>query len=269
MASRLSEQELEQMGALVREIQGEGSTWRFDGSEITLWDNKIRNIIRRVYPPEEQAQVVAELDKATNYRRTIPVRRHGQPDRSAEIFQQEFRANLPRLAAYAQALHSALGVRALSNSDPGSVELIPFLRIFTVHDGPTGARSKLEDFIRALGAEPVTAENEPSKGRQVSEKVDSVLSTCHYAVALATKARGSRQDGRTLARANVANELPRVRKILGGRWMVVLQHGVELPSNEAGFVYERFSPQSMDQVFSALVRELRGHGILSLRTPNS
>ena len=100
------------------------------------------------------------------------------------------------MAAYAQGLLGDLVARALTDSDPTSVELIPSLRIFIVHDGQTSARSKLESFIRALGAEPVIAENEASKGRPVSEKVDAVLGSCHYAVALATKSRAGQQDGR-------------------------------------------------------------------------
>lgn len=143
------------------------------------------------------------------------------------------------------------------------------LRIFIAHDGDTGARGKLEDFIRDLGAQPVVAEGEPTKGRGISEKVDTVIRSCHYAVVIATCANASTQNGRLMARGNVINELPRIRELLGNCRMVALEHGVELPSNESASIYENFSPQSMDSVFSALVRELRGHGLLKVGAPDA
>jgi predicted nucleotide-binding protein len=265
MATRPNYPGVDQADELVSGIRNFGPAWRFDGEPYLLWEQQFKNLIRRAYPSEYDERL-AEFEKILDYRRTIPVQVFGEPDRSSEVFQIDFQANRPRVVAYAKALRDDLVARtSLPTSESDKVEDMPLLRIFIVHDGPTGARSKLEDFIRALGAEPVTAENEPSKGRTVSDKVDAVLDTCHYAIALATKARGSKQDGRILARGNVTNELPRVRKALGDRWMVVLEHGVELPSNESGFVHERFWPQSMDQVFMALVRELRGHRIITLQ----
>lgn len=146
-----------------------------------------------------------------------------------------------------------------------TVVLLATLRIFVVHDGKTPARDKLADFIRALGAEAVIAESEATKGRGISEKVDAVISSCHYAVAIATKAKAAQQDGKIVARTNVVNELPRIRQAMGNRWMLALETGVALPSNEAASIHESFVPQSMDGVFTALVRELEGHGILTLR----
>jgi len=141
----------------------------------------------------------------------------------------------------------------------------PVVRIFIVHDGDTAARTKLANFIRALGAEPVIAENEATKGRGISEKVDALLSTCHYAVAIATKQRASTQDGKVMARQNVVDELPRIRQELGNRWMIALENGVGLPTNESASIHEGFVAQSMDRVFEALIRELQGHGMLTLR----
>ena len=267
MARGPNELNLDEIGGLLREIQTEGPIWRFDGSEIALWLMRIRDLIRRSYPVEEQAQRLTELDNVSDYRRTIPVRSPGKPDRSNGVAQQEFQQNLPRLKAYSQALLSDLTASSSSPQRRRSVELIPILRIFVVHDGATSARRKLEEFIRALGALPVTAEDEPSKGRSISEKVDAVIGTCQDAVVLATKPRGSRQNGETLARANVINELPRVRSALGPRWMVALEPGIKLPSNESNIIFEKCSSQSMDQIFLALVRELRGHNILILQ-PN-
>ena len=104
-------------------------------------------------------------------------------------------------------------------------------------------------------------------GQSISEKVNEVIRSCHYAVVIATRARAGTQGKELMARGNVINELPRIRTSLENRLMVALEHDVELPSNEAAFIYERFSPQSMDGVFLKLVRELRGHNLLKVGAP--
>lgn len=211
------------------------------------WEDKARALIRRVYgagsPQEKDWYIRIDFDS------DLPDGRWS------------FAGMLPHARGFLEAVIQDLEVKA-GAEQTRKVRPSGPLRIFLVHDGPTGARAKLQDFIRALDAEPVIAEDTPSKGRTVSAKVDAVISGCDYAVALATKARASKQDGRHLARGNVTNELPRVRQAMGDRWMVLLEHGVQLPSNEGEYVHERFSPQSMDQAFLALVRELRGHGFL-------
>lgn len=180
------------------------------------------------------------------------------------------RAYLDNLKAYETSLKSIIhGLELKMKKEQLEMPtLVGNLRIFIAHDGKTGARSKLEDFIRALGAEPVVVDDEAHMGRIISEKVDGEISSCHYAVALATRARASTQDDQPMARGNVINEIPRIRTSLGDRWMVALERGVNLPSNESGFIYENFAPQSMDGVFSALIRELRGHGLLKVGVAN-
>ncbi|MBI2965214.1 MAG: nucleotide-binding protein [Chloroflexi bacterium] len=139
------------------------------------------------------------------------------------------------------------------------------LRIFIAHGGDTAARRRLADFIRALGAEPILTDREASVGRSVSAQVDAVMRSCHFGIALATVSRAATQDGRRIARGNVVNEIPRMRSVFGNRWMLMLQVGVDLPSNESEFVYERFSNASMENAFAKLVSELRAHRMLETR----
>ena len=165
MAHRLS-QEITEADALVSDIRNVGPSWRFDGEPYSLWEQHFKNLIRRAYPSGEREERLNEFAEKCDYLRTTPVYDPRGPDDTSEISSADFRRNLPRLVTYAEALRDDLVARtSLPTLERDMVEDMPSLRIFIVHDGPTGARSKLEDYIRALGAEPVTAENEPSKGR--------------------------------------------------------------------------------------------------------
>lgn len=222
----------------------------FENDEFPLWRDKVRDLIG------------LRLGETSEEFKRFRGPMSGSLSRDPAVRQRDY---FRRVSAYETQLNSIIQRLELklqptsdvpTDEDPGeasTVKLIRIVRIFIAHDGKTQARRKLEDFIRALGGEPIIAESEPTKGRSITEKVDSTIDSCQYAVAIATRANSGKQDGKLLARSNVVNELPRIRDVLGDRWMIALEHGVELPSNESATTFERFSPQSMDTVFTALL----------------
>ena len=63
---------------------------------------------------------------------------------------------------------------------------------------------------------------------------------------------------------NVAEELGRCRIKFPDKTILLLQSGVELPSNDSGIIYEHFTPQSMDRAFIKVAKELRAFGIIKV-----
>lgn len=265
MATRPNEPDVNQADALVREIGDRGPTWRFDGPEFTLWLYNVRNMIRRAYPVEEQSDRLAELDEAGHYPRAPKQSVEGEPDRSKEIAQAEFQANLPRLAAHAEALRRDLSTRGSVADDNHYVEVIPLLRVFIAHGGPSKARDKLETFLRALGSEPLIVEHAAGAAASPSKKVDAQLANCEFGIALATRSGGALQDGELLPRANVIDEMARLPSYVGNRRMLLLETRLSLPSNASDWTYVRFTTQSMDRAFTAIVVELKNHCLLQVR----
>jgi hypothetical protein len=168
-----------------------------------------------------------------------------------------------RLSAWLDTLKRAIDELALRFDDA-----LGRLTILIAHDGKTAARDKLEAFIRALGANPIIVEAEPSLGASVYAKVEAAIPLCQYGVVLSTRARAAIQDGYAIPRGNLIDEAARLRGVLGrARVLLMVEQDVYLPSNIADFITAGFTAQSMDAAFTELVNELRGQGMLNLGVP--
>jgi len=136
-------------------------------------------------------------------------------------------------------------------------------KAFIAHGGHSARLMKLREFLQALGVEPVAAEWRATEGRWVEEHVDSLMDGCDCCIVLAEY--GGIVDKKTGARhprLNVVDELGRSRQRRPGRTILLLEKGVELPSNVEGIVYEHFAKRSMDKAFIKVARELVAFGLL-------
>jgi hypothetical protein len=141
------------------------------------------------------------------------------------------------------------------------IEYIP--KVFIAHGGQSKALEKLRYFLEALGLKPVVAETEPSGSRSTEGQVDKCMSDADCAIILATYGYiEDRKTGHKHPRLNVVDELGRCRKVFPNRTILLLQNHVELPSNDKGIVYERFTKQSMDKAFIKVAKELTEFGLL-------
>ncbi|NQU96868.1 MAG: nucleotide-binding protein [Chloroflexi bacterium] len=263
---RALQADLRELQGLVDELKAHGHSWHPRDEAYQGFIGAVRNIIGRNYPPDEAQQRLEELDKAADYHLTAVVHRFGEPDRTTEVERRDYLRKLPTLRAHVGNLLSDIRIRADLTDMEGSAGMATQeLRIFIAHGGRTKSREKLERFIRALGAEPVVFEEQAAMAATPSTKVDALIKGCDYGVVLVTKAGASVQAGKAHPRGNVTDEFARARAAVSDRWMIMVEKGVELPSNVTEFVREGFSRVSMDGALTALVRELRAHGMLEAR----
>ena len=68
-------------------------------------------------------------------------------------------------------------------------------------------------------------------------------------------------------RLNIIDELERLRAVFPDKTILLLEKGVDLPSNISGLTHEPFVGQSMDRAFTAIARELTEFGILKAVKP--
>ncbi|GAI92853.1 unnamed protein product, partial [marine sediment metagenome] len=125
-------------------------------------------------------------------------------------------------------------------------------KVFIVHGGKSGVLDKLCEFVEALGIKPLVVEMLPSKGMTLANKVKKYQQEADCAIILAT--RGGIIDiksGKQHPRLNVIDELSSFWEAFPERVILLLEKGVELPSNKAGVAYEPFARQSMDRAFTA------------------
>ena len=138
-----------------------------------------------------------------------------------------------------------------------------FPKAFVAHGGKSASLNKLCSFLEALGVEPLVAEIEPSEGRLTEEQVNKYMKQADCAIILATY--GHIVDEKTHEkhpRLNVVDELGRCRKVFPHRTILLLEKGVDLPSNVSGIVRERFTKQNMEKAFIKVAAELRAFGVI-------
>jgi predicted nucleotide-binding protein len=136
-------------------------------------------------------------------------------------------------------------------------------KVFIAHGGKSASLNKLCSFLEALGVGPLVAEIEPSEGRSTEGQVNKYMRQAHCAIILATY--GHIVDEETHEkhpRLNVVDELGRCRKIFPHRTILLLEKGVDLPSNVSGIVRERFTKQNMEKAFIKVAVELRAFGLI-------
>lgn len=154
-------------------------------------------------------------------------------------------------------LHLAPKARELEVSATARV------KVFVGHGRNEVVRHRVKNFLEdRCGIELVILEDLPSTGLTVIEKLERFGRIADYAVLILTGDDVS-EDGGSRARQNVIQELGWFQGVLGRqRTAVLLQAGVEIPSNVAGVVYFGFQGNDVESTFERLRAEFEAVGIL-------
>ncbi|HEY54952.1 MAG TPA: nucleotide-binding protein [Dehalococcoidia bacterium] len=141
-------------------------------------------------------------------------------------------------------------------------------KAFISHGKGGGALLKLEKFIRELGIEPIIVKDRASADRTADDKVNDYLKEADFVIIFATgddeiKVKG-KDKGVFQPRQNVIHEIGLAQRTHPGKIIYLLEEKAQFPSNINPKVYERFARQSMDDAFTAIVRELKNWGFLKV-----
>ncbi len=172
---------------------------------------------------------------------------------------QSIRSKMRKLGSILERLELFEGT-----SETPEITLAKRPRVFLAHGGQSANRDQLELFLWRDGLRPVIVEEMPSLGMGPDDKVDYYMRDGAFAVILAEAERPSSQDGKLYPRLNIVDEIARVRKVLASKFIVFLESGLNLPSNESGITWEGFESGGIALVFPALGRELAAHKIVGL-----
>ena len=136
-------------------------------------------------------------------------------------------------------------------------------KVFIGHGRNQLVRHRVKGFVKdRCRLEPIILEELPSSGMTVIEKLEKYGRVADYAVLILT---GDDLDaaGAARARQNVIQELGWFQGVLGrNRTAVLLQKGVEIPSNVAGVVYIEFEGDNVEATFERLRSEFEEAAIL-------
>lgn len=146
---------------------------------------------------------------------------------------------------------------------PKTMELPP--KAFISHGKESVALSKLEEFLRALGVDPLIVKEQPSLDKTVDDKVNFYLDQADFVVILATG--DDKIEGKLHPRQNVVHEIGLAQKTHTGKIIYLLEAGAEFPSNISPKVWERFKQRNMMKTFLCIAKELRAYGMLKAVKP--
>ena len=143
--------------------------------------------------------------------------------------------------------------------------------IFISHGGPTMTHVQLvQDFLGALGLEPVVVRDRPNLSLSVNEKVRFYMELCIGAVALATvedetianEQRTRPNEQRT--RPNVENEIGMLQAApnIGSRIIYLKEPNVTFASNYQEKVWIPFTKERVQDSFINIAKELRAFGFV-------
>ncbi len=139
------------------------------------------------------------------------------------------------------------------------------LKVFVSHGKESIALQKLENFLDALGVEPLIVRKQPSRDKTVDGKVDYYLDQADFVIILATG--DDEFEGKLHPRQNVIHEIGLAQKTLPGKIIYLLEGNTEFPSNIKTKVWETFSQENMENVFTQITIEFKEFGILKAIKP--
>lgn len=224
---------------------------RYGNREFVLWCDKVRNIIKAALDDED-------LNRLSSWRAI-----HMGGMFSDDVYQKDY---LEKLGDYETALKSIiqkyeiLGVEA---EPPAAVGLPP--KAFISHGKKSVALNKLEEFLRALGIEPLVVKEQPSLDKTLDDKVNYYLSQADFVIILATG--DDKVEGKLQPRQNVIHEVGLAQNTHAGKIIYLLEEGAEFPSNIKPKVYEPFKQRNMMNAFLHIAKELRAYGMLKAVKP--
>jgi predicted nucleotide-binding protein len=131
--------------------------------------------------------------------------------------------------------------------------------VFISHGGPSFSHVRaVRDLLNALDFVPVIAQELPSFGLSVHEKVQGWMRICRSAIVLAT-ADDKSAAGNSRTRPNVEHEIGMLQAspTIQDRIVYLKEPRVQFPSNFAEKVWIEFSRARIQHIFTPLIRELR------------
>jgi predicted nucleotide-binding protein len=139
-------------------------------------------------------------------------------------------------------------------------------RAFISHGGQKPSLTLIQDFLRALGVEPVVVEQRASEGRELHENVDRYRQQSDFAVILLTK--DVPETGRAWhPSGSVGVEVGELKTQFGSRVIYLKEKGVKLPAMVSTLVHETFTEKNMARAYMKIVTELHGWGWLTVSPP--
>ena len=251
---------IENLNVLISEIPG----IKRNSSEHTRWLSNVLRVLDEKFGTDSQYSTTI---------RSFPWKETGAGIYSAYNYQSErerdhqnaFRRQMEQAKGIIQSAVDALTERVSEANEeaPQLAGMFDPKKVFIVHGHNESVKLSVARTIESIGLTPIILAEQPDKGRTVIEKFEKEGNDVGFAVVLLTADdKGRKNRARTMqsrARQNVVFEMGYFMALLGReRVMLLLQEGVEEPSDLKGVVYTALDKDGAWRY--KLVKELREQG---------
>ena len=251
---------IETLNKLISEI----SRIQRNSSEHTRWLANVLRVLDEKFGADSQYSTTI---------RAFPWKETGSGIYNAYNYQSErerdhqnaFRRQMEQAKGIIQSAVDALTELVSESNEDSSLLVPPFdpRKVFIVHGHNESVKQSVVRTLESIGLTPIILAEQPDKGRTVIEKFENEGNDVGFAVVLLTADdKGRKNKARTMqsrARQNVVFEMGYFMAQLGReRVMLLLQEGVEEPSDLKGIVYTKLDKDGAWKY--RLVKELREQG---------
>ena len=251
---------IESLNKLIPEISG----IQRNSSEHTRWLANVLRILDEKFGEDSQYSTTI---------RAFPWKETGAAIYSAYDYQSQrerdhqnaFRRQMEQAKGIIQSAVDALTeqVAEFKDNELSAAGKFDSKKVFIVHGHNEMVKQTVARTLESIGLTPIILAEQPDKGRTVIEKFENEGNDVGFAVVLLTADdKGRKNKARTMqsrARQNVVFEMGYFMALLGReRVMLLLQEGVEEPSDLKGVVYTKLDKDESWKY--RLVKELREQG---------
>ncbi|MGD8781825.1 MAG: nucleotide-binding protein [Ignavibacteria bacterium] len=129
--------------------------------------------------------------------------------------------------------------------------------VFISHGHNEAVTLKIRNFLKDdLNQHPILFEDSAKPGLTIVENLEIITRGCSRAIILLTK-EDELKDGGIRARQNVIHELGYCQSLYGrNRVVLLLEEGVELPSNISGILHSKFIKSNVEMCYEFLRKNL-------------
>jgi predicted nucleotide-binding protein len=133
-------------------------------------------------------------------------------------------------------------------------------RVFITHGHAEDVLRRVEDFVRALGFEPVVVKRGASLGGATDDVVEERMAECDAQIVLATG--DDSVNGSLQPRMNVVHQIGLGQGLFKNHMIYLKESGCEFPSNVSPKIWQTFTRDDMSPAFEKIAKELRAMGLL-------
>ena len=254
---------IDNLNRLVSEIDG----IKRNSAEHARWLSNVLRILDAKFGPESQYSATIRhfpwKETGTRFYRGYDIEYQMQRDNDAAFGRQMEQAKGIALSAIDALKDSASDLQSAEKEKASSTGIYSPQKVFIVHGHNETVKQIVARTLESAGLTPIILADQADKGRTVIEKFESEGNDVGFAVVLLTADDKGRKNyarkWQDRARQNVVFEMGYFMALLGReRVMLLLQEGVEEPSDLKGVVY---TPLDKDGFWRyKLVKELREQG---------